>query len=468
MPVLLSSRDIFLSTQQSGSVGTAESSFDKFRMCMNTSPITCDNGQMIKLSLTQFFANRPFYLINKFNNRFDIYVKMEHVSIPGIFKYFQRAVYLEERDYTTIEDIEEEFAKKLVAALKRFGVDPEDIVYTAPNSVTAKTHKRLDVTLTYKSLGGDGVADGSENAGAGADGNAEDHRIVDIKIICPQFHSKDPTTFNDSYIILGGKRHTTDIYDGQSWVESTEEIEATPDAAGFNALESSFDVTVETSGNFSVKGYFPMELQTNNFVYLRCHEAGTNLQSQNLNNTQSGLDTHMVSSSILAKLPITDTSIALQFGNDTPSFLYTSNQHISEVLFELVDHHGRPLPKPLLVVDKNTTLQSHANSYGHICDFNEDAILVDLTPNQYSLLDYSTNKAYFHVPENTDNNVSGDIVSESDADYDIQAHGSMFNDMSLKVEVYATGGNEHTLKAPHQDWNYLKNTTSQVQSFFPH
>jgi len=119
------------------------------------------------------------------------------------------------------------------------------------------------------------------------------------------------------------------------------------------------------------------------------------------------------------------------------------------------------------VVDKSTHAKHlAAGSSGHICDYHKDDAAVTNTPNKYQFLDYKDNVAYFHEPGSAE--VSGNIVSEGDIDYDIQKTGSMFNDMSIKLEVFATPGGEHTLKAPTQDWNYLKNTTNQVQSFFPH
>lgn len=508
--MLLSSRDIFLSTQQSGSVGTAESSFDKFRMCMNTSPITCDNGQMIKLALTQFYANRSFYLINKFNNRFDVWFTYQFADdTTSTTPYYRaRPMYLEEGDYETIEDIQTEFRQKLCDVLKLQGLgidadmkfEPEQTSAGTDGStndvnITTKTpaHKMLDITI-QRVVGGNDNTEQSQTEEEQKADKAIDATLVDIKIVCPQFHSEsDPTSFNESYIILGGKRCTTHLYPetsvmvGSNTIHLSDNIVAAeqhiadgnyPNLERFSAIESSFDITIDNTatdtldGNtysaqkVRVRGYFPMELKTNCFVYLKCHESGSNMQSQNLdinNIKNSNPDTHMLSSSILAKIPVDQDKIAIQFDNDSPSFLYTSNQHVSEVLFELVDHHGRPLPKPLLVISKTTD---------SICDYNGTAIDSSGAgvPNQYRMLDYVNNKAYFnhsYLLGNVDIE-SGTIVSEGNADYDMQRHGSMFNDMSLKVEIYATGGNEHTLKAPHQDWNYLKNTTSQVQSFFPH
>lgn len=483
MPVLLSSRDIFLSTQQSGAIGTAESSFDKFRMCMNTSPITCDNGQMIKLGLAQFYANRSFYLINKFNNRVDIYAEITQETTTSSVEYIQRAVYLQEGDYGTIKDIQDELADKICAALRRFGMDATDMAYIVDSNANPTFDKKLDIKITRVATGTDNLPDGTEaNVENVTDGSAKDARVTKLRIVCPQWHSSDPTSFNESYIILGGKRITNNIYDvivddadytSDYWFDSTNR-DADTFANDIDYVEDSFDIKIvpDASGVdvITIKGYFPMELKTNNFVYLKCHESGSNMMSQNLNSSHGlAQDTHMLSTPTLAKIPVSDGGIAVQFDSDSPYFLFTSNQHISEILFELVDHHGRPIPKPLLVVDTDSNA-SHASANGHICDFNEDAKTPLLTPNQYSLLDYKTNKAYFHTTTVSNEHylTSGSIVSETDPDYDIQKHGSMFNDMVLKVEIYATGGNEHTLKAPTQDFNYLKNTTSQVQSFFPH
>ena len=73
MSVLVASKDIYLSTQQSGAPGTTDQVFSRFRMCLNTNPLVCDNSEQTRLSVTQFNSPRQFYDIHQYNNRFDIF-----------------------------------------------------------------------------------------------------------------------------------------------------------------------------------------------------------------------------------------------------------------------------------------------------------------------------------------------------------------------------------------------------------
>ena len=57
----------------------------------------------------------------------------------------------------------------------------------------------------------------------------------------------------------------------------------------------------------------------------------------------SPADGHIVGSSILAKIPINNEVIGFQSDTSTPYFVELDNRHISEILFELKDHHGRTI-----------------------------------------------------------------------------------------------------------------------------
>ena len=111
MSILVHSRDIFLSTQQSGSPGTGDQTFSRFRMCLNSAPISCEQGQMNKLSLTQFSCFRNFYFINQHNCRVDVLYKLGGVQQT-------KAFLLDKQDYKNIGEIADQFATRLAATLQ--------------------------------------------------------------------------------------------------------------------------------------------------------------------------------------------------------------------------------------------------------------------------------------------------------------------------------------------------------------
>ena len=71
--VLSTTKGIFASTQQSGRVGSSLSTFSRFKICFTSTPLTCKNGQVNKISLIQFNAHRNWYTVNKNNSK--VYVR---------------------------------------------------------------------------------------------------------------------------------------------------------------------------------------------------------------------------------------------------------------------------------------------------------------------------------------------------------------------------------------------------------
>ena len=173
MSVLVHSHDLYLSTQQSGTVGPAQSTFDNFKVCLNSQPLRCKTGEVLRLSLTQFSCYRNFYHINKFNNLILVEYRYNGVGASQILK-------LDEGDYDTIEDIADNLGVQLTTMFAS--------IVTAVNNTnrgTSKTQRTLDLELN----------------------TASNNNISYLLIRCPQYYdANDETTFNDSYCILGGKR----------------------------------------------------------------------------------------------------------------------------------------------------------------------------------------------------------------------------------------------------------------------
>ena len=103
----------------------------------------------------------------------------------------------------------------------------------------------------------------------------------------------------------------------------------------------------------------------------------------------------MVGSQIMAKIPVSNEVCAWQsYSSHCPYFVNSTNRNISEVMFELVDHHGRIIPKSASTIETD---------------------------------------------------------------------GNLFSDLTLKVDTYAVGGNEHTLNTPVKNYNYETNQIKQIQ-----
>ena len=70
MSVLLSSKNIYLSTQPAGNLSNIDDQINKFRACLNNVPLQTGINQYGKISLVDFHMYRNFYNVNETNNTF--------------------------------------------------------------------------------------------------------------------------------------------------------------------------------------------------------------------------------------------------------------------------------------------------------------------------------------------------------------------------------------------------------------
>jgi len=309
MSVLISSQDIYVSTQQSGSASAqgSDDGFNRFRIAMNSNPLTTGNNQYGRLSVTQFSAYRNFFYVNEWNNK--VWVTC---VIGGVAK--NALIELTKQDYGNLGDIAAEFSTQLIAAfLAMTGI-----------TFTVKAGTQNPIAGFTKGDTGTGIFDVIlEKSGAA-------HGVSQIKIQCRQY-LQDPNLaasvpaqgaygFNDSYALLGGKRIGTQ-----------------------DAAANSFAVDSENTHEIRVVGFFPLQRTTTQYLYMSCSENTSNMESQNISAAQPLSDTHIVSSSIIAKIPLNDTLLGFQQDQSTPFFVELDNRHISEILFEIKDHHGRTI-----------------------------------------------------------------------------------------------------------------------------
>ncbi len=305
MSVLLSTQDIYISTQQSGSASSqgSDDGFNRFRMCLNTAPLKTTDNEIGRLSLTQFSAYRNFFLVNKFNNRV-------YLTFTSGGSNYAATIELTKQDYGGIGEIAQEFANKIV-----------DAINTAL-SLTGSSANRFQVNTlspasTYKKgqTGTGMFATKFDRADGSAIG------LTNVILQCRQYRTttSPEEDFGDSYALLGGKRVGTE-----------------------NAATNSFVIRLNAN-DFDVSGFFPMQRSTTQYLYMKVSEATTNLESQNISSFTPLVDSHILASSIMAKIPIQNEIIGFQLDTSTPYFVELDNKQISDILFELKDHHGRTI-----------------------------------------------------------------------------------------------------------------------------
>lgn len=335
--VLSTTKAIFTSTQQSGSVGSSLSTFSRFKISFAGTPLTCKNGQVNKISLIQFNAHRNWYTVNKHNSK--VFVRFKKSGVEGITSFN-----LEHKDYGSIGDVAAEFVSKMKATLESaalqggtFGAAAS--VVPAAGYVTGQTGKRsisFNITSSASLL------------------------LTEIRVQFPQFRTVGtPEDFSDSYVLLGGKRVTS------ATDTTTASIEAT------------------VAGNkITFQAPFPMVLQTQPFMYLSLNVANDNLQTANLGNVNASIDEHITSSCFLGKIPVQNEYCAIQLDESTPFFMTTSQRTVTELLFQCLDGHGREFP---FIDDTNTgaNIETQGNLFSdmiirhEILDIGSDGNILD-------------------------------------------------------------------------------------------
>lgn len=311
MEGLVSTRDIFISTQQSGTSGSNgnTNTFSSFKVCFNTNNLKCEADEFMRLSITQFNLYRNFYFVNSSNDL------LNYKTISGTNGTITGTKRLTNKDYGNIGDIAVEFSNIIKEILD---------ASTSVGNFAAGTPK----PLTNFNIGGTGfrLFDNTYTLAG--------HGVTTFNLQTPQYTN----SFSDSFALLGGKRISTDD----------------------NVATSSFNITIEAD-TIRVQGYYPMQRTTMPYLYLRSELNGGNLETQNLGNFETTPSTHIIQSSIVSKIPVGDETCTLQTNEISPYFVDIDSNFVSEINFQVVDQHGRKIPD----VAGDNTIETQGNLF---CD----------------------------------------------------------------------------------------------------
>ena len=309
MSILLSSKNIFLTTTPSGGLTTdgIDDGINTFRATLSSVPLQTQNGEYGKISLVDFTMYRNFYYVNGRNNHvFYRVVETDGTVTDGDFT-------LVKGDFN-FTDLQANFSNRLKIALNAedniSGVTVENI----DNDVAE--NRKLSIKLTFPN-----------------------NVIQSMSVQCRNYNNNgvegNPlnTTdfFNDSYALLGAQRTPTD----------DENFET---ASGF-----SINVTNE-GGTVAIKSFYPMQTGTMPDIYLRCQEVVDNLESETFKiNGDGGDSSNIVGSTILGVIPVkpisdvTNEMVRYRGDTSTPYFIMSDNRNISELFFRITDAHGRSI-----------------------------------------------------------------------------------------------------------------------------
>ena len=134
----------------------------------------------------------------------------------------------------------------------------------------------------------------------------------------------------DSYLLLGGNR-VEGKFPGETKVAST------------TATSFSVDKTLPSGQiQFVVKGFYPLQRSTEQFVYVRCQSQTSNIEQRILSGS-STIKNDVTTSSILAKIPINNEFITFTSSTNKEFFVNIPQKKLTSLNLRLTDSRDRSL-----------------------------------------------------------------------------------------------------------------------------
>ena len=291
---IVNSFNLFVDSEKANLIGDKSSEGDDIVLHLEQNSIEAGDGEIIKMSLSNFNMAKNFYDVDINNGRFSIETTQSGTGAGAK----SGVIDLTFQNYVNIFDI----AENLITQLKKYLGDNctpgtiDSFVKTTNNTDAnySTTGKRLlDITLT------------SKNAAGG-----------DINHNISEFHIQFLKSQGEAYLLFGGDR--------------LDSVNAT-----FDSLR--IDVAATT---IRIRSKYPMQRITDPYIYLRCGAVNSNLESSILSNDDGKYNKDVINSNILAKIP-KDVEFCNYEIKENEFFIKLQQRHLSSLRLFLTDSKGR-------------------------------------------------------------------------------------------------------------------------------
>jgi hypothetical protein len=331
--------NLFIDTEKSAVLGDGNSKGDDVVIHFEGSTIVANDGETIRLTLTNFEMFNNLYHIDVNNSRFQTKISQDAATVAP-----PSAV---ERDLT----------RKNYATLGEIAIDFANIIGNVINATTTAAHKVLLIDIkntvqpgfvAYDTANGQNYsfAGGVYTAVANSyvkptplSMGATSNRLLDMTFqtvgaggaphahLIGQFYIQFLGTQGDCYAILGGKRQ-----DYSDLCFNSLDVDLAPD--GVNS-------------KIRIRGFFPMQRMTDPYVYLRCNSTQNGgLEMAILSDsgiTPSSNNSDITSSNIFAKLKRDVEFISYDNGIGDEFFINLQQRKLSALRLTLTDSKNRPI-----------------------------------------------------------------------------------------------------------------------------
>lgn len=337
---VVNSFNLFIDTEKSSLLGDGNSKGDDVNIHFEGSTIVANDGEMIRMTLTNFEMFNNLYHIDANNSLFQTRCSTTTTPIPSAV---QRD--LTRKNYNSLGEITMDFANIIGNVIDSVTSGTHVVLITKMSNVVegftpynvetglnhhfpvlgsntyVPTSPATYIKPTPLSLGatGDRVFDVTYQI-LGTSSNTHVHGILTLLI---QTLGSD----GDCYCVLGSLRDDTDT-------------------ASFN----SFNVDLNPDGTntqIRVRGFFPMQRMTDPYVYLRCGSSQNgSLEMAVLSDsaiTASSNNSDITTSDIFAKLKRDVEFISYDNGMGDEYFINLQQRKLSSIRFTLTDSKNRKL-----------------------------------------------------------------------------------------------------------------------------
>jgi len=304
---IVNSINFFVDTERSNVVSDTQSRGDDVQYNFEGNTIECKDGEVIRLSLVDFYMPNNQYNIDARNSQGIIICTVNGTAMAnGLVKTL-----VDRGNYYDTDDVAINFGHNLGTHLAALPGMPVGITFTIANNalVSATTvipgwtaisatpsilgrpeKKLLNITLT----------------------SAVAHTITNLKVSCQSVNG-------ELYLVLGGERGDNST-----------------------TLANSFKITIAPT-TIQIQGYFPMQLVTEPHVYLRCTLGQNGLESSILGSDETVYNNDIVGSNILAKIARNTENFSYA-GNQSGEFFVTLQQRkLNSIGLFLTDSKSRPI-----------------------------------------------------------------------------------------------------------------------------
>jgi hypothetical protein len=313
---VVNSINFFVDSERCSVVGDGQSKGDDIHYNFEGNTIECKDGEVIRLSVVDFYMPNNQYTIDAKNSIASIICDVSGVAMAAAVA----TTVITRGNYYEVDDIAINFARNVATFLSNLSGAPSFGTVTIEN-------KTLTEQLTLVAGFANVIAEDTTpplRLGSALTGKPErklldvlittqnDHKITNLRVSCQSLEG-------EAYLVLGGERGDDS-----------------------NTNLNSFKITI-TAKTIRIEGYFPMQLVTEPHIYLRCSLGQNGLESSILSSDEKVYNNDIVGSNILAKLPRTTESFSFTANQENQFFLTLQQRKLNSIGLFLTDSKSRPI-----------------------------------------------------------------------------------------------------------------------------